>query len=144
MSDLMPSYVQARQVLRQLQKHLAPLAPPPPPPGVTDRHLSLPPLPTFDTQERVFVGAWKSYLKWEESNPLELEEKDKASLISRIQGVYKKALIRMRFFGEIWYVTTSGILHELGFMCVLKVYGVRMDERHRQTRRGEWASQIWH
>ena len=103
MSDLMPSYMQARQVLRQLQKYLGPLTPPPPPPGVPGRpNLNLPPPPTFNAQERALVGAWKSYLKWEESNPLELEDKDKNTLISRIQGVYRKAVIRMRFFGEIW------------------------------------------
>lgn len=48
------------------------------------------------------MGAWRNYLKWEESNPLELEEKDKAILITRIQGVYRKAVIRMRFYSEIW------------------------------------------
>ncbi|KAG2111422.1 hypothetical protein BD769DRAFT_1630282 [Suillus cothurnatus] len=68
MSDLSPSYMQARTVL---------------------------PL----------VGAWKTYLKWEESNPLEFEDKDKATLISRIQGVYRKAAIRMRFYAEIWYMS---------------------------------------
>jgi len=48
------------------------------------------------------VGAWKNYLKWEESNPLELEEKDRLTLIQRVQSVYRKAVIRMRFYGEIW------------------------------------------
>jgi cleavage stimulation factor subunit 3 len=32
------------------------------------------------------VGKWKAYLKWEKSNPLEIEEKDGATLITRIQG----------------------------------------------------------
>lgn len=50
------------------------------------------------------MGAWKTYLRWEESNPLEIEDKDKMVLISRVQSVYRKAMIRMRFFSEIWYV----------------------------------------
>jgi cleavage stimulation factor subunit 3 len=101
MTDLLPSYVQAKQVLRQLQTYLRPLNPPSPP-AHGRLPLDLPPIPTFNPHERMLVGAWKNYLKWEESNPLELEDKDKATLITRIQGVYRKALIRMRFFGEIW------------------------------------------
>jgi cleavage stimulation factor subunit 3 len=102
MSDLMPSYMQARQVLRQLQRHTQPLVPPPSAPNRPT--LALPAPPTFDQSDRSLVGAWKTYLKWEETNPLELEDKDKATLISRIQGVYRKSLVRMRFFGEIWCV----------------------------------------
>lgn len=103
MNDLSPSYMQARTVLRQLQRHLGPLFPPPPSSSTARPPLYLPPLPTFNAAERALVGAWKNYLRWEESNPLEIEEKDKAALITRIQGVYRKAVIRMRFFGEIWY-----------------------------------------
>ncbi|KAG0697093.1 hypothetical protein DFH29DRAFT_165718 [Suillus ampliporus] len=104
MSDLSPSYMQARTVLRQLQRHLGPLFPPPPVSSAARPHLYLPPTPTFNAAERALVGAWKTYLKWEESNPLEFEDKDKATLISRIQGVYRKAAIRMRFYAEIWYM----------------------------------------
>ena len=43
-------------------------------------------------------------MKWEESNPLEIEDKDKAMMIARLQNVYKKAVIRMRYYTEIWYV----------------------------------------
>ena len=44
-------------------------------------------------------------MKWEESNPLEVDEKDKVQLHLRIRAVYRKAVVRMRFFAEIWYVT---------------------------------------
>ncbi|KAH9045764.1 hypothetical protein EDB85DRAFT_1908267 [Lactarius pseudohatsudake] len=81
LSDLSPSYMQARAVLRQLQRHLGPLFPPPPP--------STPSRP---------------YLRWEESNPLEIDEQDRNTFVTRVQGVYRKAVIRMRFFGEIWYM----------------------------------------
>lgn len=105
MADLSPAHMQARTVLRQLQKHLGPLFPPlPPSPSPNRPYLFLPSLPTFSPPERALVGAWKAYLKWEENNPLEIEEKDKALLIARIQGVYRKAVIRMRFFSEIWFV----------------------------------------
>jgi len=101
MADLSPSHMQARTVLRQLQKHLGPLFPPLPQ-SSSRPALFLPALPTFNPPERALVGAWKTYLRWEESNPLEIEEKDKATLTSRIQGVYRKAVVRMRFYGEIW------------------------------------------
>ncbi|EGO01439.1 hypothetical protein SERLA73DRAFT_166004 [Serpula lacrymans var. lacrymans S7.3] len=104
MSDLSPSYMQARTVLRQLQRHLGPLFPPPPPSGSSRPPLYLPPKPTFNAAERALVGSWKAYLKWEESNPLELEEKDKQTQVTRIQSVYRKAVIRMRYYGEIWYM----------------------------------------
>ncbi|KAG5223273.1 mRNA 3'-end-processing protein [Salix suchowensis] len=91
MADLSPSHMQARTVLRQLQKHLGPLFPPLAP---SSRH-------------RALVGAWKAYLKWEGSNPLAIKEKDKVSLITRIQSVYRKAVIRMRYYSEIWFMAYS-------------------------------------
>ncbi|KAI0301886.1 hypothetical protein B0F90DRAFT_1716130 [Multifurca ochricompacta] len=104
LTDLSPSYMQARTVLRQLQRHLGPLFPPPPPSSPSRPYLYLPTKPTFNAAERALVGAWKSYLRWEESNPLEIEEQDRNTFITRVQGVYRKAVIRMRFFGEIWYM----------------------------------------
>jgi cleavage stimulation factor subunit 3 len=69
--------------------------------------LVLPRVPTFSQNERALVGAWKAYLKWEEGNPLELDEKDKTVLIQRVQAVYRKAVIRMRYFTEIWLVSLT-------------------------------------
>ncbi|KAI6155947.1 hypothetical protein BKA82DRAFT_4084195 [Pisolithus tinctorius] len=86
MSDLSPCFV-------QLQRHLGPLFPPPPPSSSTRPSIYLPPAPTFNAAERALVGAWKTYLKWEENNPLEFEDKDKATQV-----------IRMRFYSEIWYM----------------------------------------
>ncbi|KAH9483272.1 mRNA 3'-end-processing protein RNA14 [Psilocybe cubensis] len=98
MADLSPAHMQARTVLRQLINHIGPLF------ANEKDTLFLPSLPKFDASERALVGKWKAYLKWEESNPLELDEKDKATLISRIQGVYRKAVIRMRYYTEIWFM----------------------------------------
>ncbi|PPR07843.1 hypothetical protein CVT24_002988 [Panaeolus cyanescens] len=98
MADLSPGHMQARTVLRQLTNHLSALY------TSSPNELHLPVLPRFDASERALVGKWKAYLKWEESNPLEIEEKDKATLITRIQGVYRKAVIRMRYYSEIWFM----------------------------------------
>ncbi|KAF8189661.1 hypothetical protein BJ912DRAFT_966052 [Pholiota molesta] len=103
MADLSPAHMQARTVLRQLVNHVTPLYAQTGG-GTGEQQLYLPALPRFDTAERALVGKWKAYLKWEESNPLEIEEKDKATLITRIQGVYRKAVIRMRYYTEIWFM----------------------------------------
>lgn len=102
MADLSPSYMQARTVLRQLQTHLSKLYPDEQ--NTLSKPFRLPSLPTFNAHERWLIGLWKKYLEWEENNPLELEEKDKATLIMRVQGVYRKAVVKMRFYGEIWCV----------------------------------------
>lgn len=99
MSDLSPAHMQARAVLRQLSNHLNALYP-----GSSSQDLFLPSVPKFDAADRSLVGKWKAYLKWEETNPLEIEDKDKETLIRRIQGVYRKAVIRMRFYAEIWFM----------------------------------------
>jgi cleavage stimulation factor subunit 3 len=97
MADLSPAHMQARTVLHQLVNHVGAIYPPNTP------EIFLPSLPRFDASERALVGKWKAYLKWEEGNPLEIEEKDRATLITRIKGVYRKAVIRMRYYTEIWY-----------------------------------------
>lgn len=103
MGDLSPAHMQARAVLRGMDKHMKILFP------SQQSHngqtsLVLPRVPTFSQNERALVGAWKAYLKWEENNPLELDEKDKGILVQRVQAVYRKAVIRMRYFAEIWWV----------------------------------------
>jgi cleavage stimulation factor subunit 3 len=93
--------MQARTVLTTLQEHLTVLFPPPPP-SKYKTNIWLPRQPNFSAGDKALVGRWRIYLKWEEGNPLEIEEKDKAQLHTRLQGVYRKALVRMRFFSEIW------------------------------------------
>lgn len=112
MGDLSPAHMQARAVLRGMDKHMKILFPP------QSSHDGQPPLvlprvPTFSQNERALVGAWKAYLKWEESNPLELDEKDRGVLVQRVQAVYRKAVIRMRYFAEIWSVNPVSAIHQL-------------------------------
>jgi len=109
MADLSPAHMQARTVLRQLMNHVGPLY------ATTSQEMYLPSLPKFDASERALVGKWKAYLKWEESNPLELEESQKATLFTRIQGVYRKALIRMRYYTEIWFAAVLLFLIRFDF-----------------------------
>lgn len=90
----------ARTALRELRQHMTRLFPPPPPSSSGRPTIVLPQKPTYSMKERELMGAWKSYLKWEESNPLDIE--DKSTLNMRMQGVYQKALSSMRFHPEMW------------------------------------------
>ncbi|PBK72172.1 Suf-domain-containing protein [Armillaria solidipes] len=119
MADLSPAHMQARTVYRQLNNYVSTLYPP----STGRPELFLPSLPSFDPAERSTVGKWKGYLKWEESNPLEIEDKDKPLLILRVQTVYRKAVIRMRYFPEIWYMAytwTKSIGKNEEAMSILK------------------------
>ncbi|KAJ7153699.1 hypothetical protein C8R46DRAFT_1227997 [Mycena filopes] len=93
--DLRPAHMQARIVLRELAGHIAGL-------GIncTQSSLPLPHPATFSRQEIELIGRWKAYLKWEEGNPLAIQED---LLNVRIQTVYRKAVIWMRYYPEIWF-----------------------------------------
>ncbi|PBK93800.1 Suf-domain-containing protein [Armillaria gallica] len=99
-SDLSTKHIQALKVSRQLNNYVSTLYPP----STGRPELFLPSLPSFNLAERSMVGKWKAYMKWEESNPLEIEDKDKHLLILRVRYVHRKAVIRMRYFPEIWYM----------------------------------------
>ncbi|KAF7354683.1 mRNA 3'-end-processing protein RNA14 [Mycena sanguinolenta] len=101
MSELSPAHMQARTVLRQLNNHLQGLG------NNNTNGIFLPAPATFSAQERELIKRWKLYLKWEEGNPLEIEEKDRATFISRVEKVYRKAVIRMRYYPEIWFMAYS-------------------------------------
>ncbi|KAK7442965.1 mRNA 3'-end-processing protein rna14 [Stygiomarasmius scandens] len=110
LSDASPAYTRAQVVLHELQERthclflprMLPLRTQP-----SDHYLPIP--PSFIASERQHAGRWKAYLKWEESNPLMMEERDKASLQSRISLVYRKALVTMQFFPEIWFMAYSWV-----------------------------------
>lgn len=74
-----------------------------PGPGVDIRMLDIPSPPTLRSEERSLLAAWRKYLEYEESNPLAIDD-DKAALTYRLINVYRKAVIQMRFYPEIWCV----------------------------------------
>ena len=80
-----------------------------PGPGVDIRMLDIPPPPTLRSEERSLLAAWRKYLEYEESNPLAIDD-DKAALTYRLINVYRKAVMQMRFYPEIWCV---GLLRNL-------------------------------
>lgn len=62
--------------------------------------LDLPSPPVLRSEERSLLASWRKYLEFEESNPLDIDEK--AMLNARILSIYRKAVIRMRFYPEVW------------------------------------------
>jgi len=51
-------------------------------------------------REREQVDGWLKYLKWEIGNPLSIEEE--GTIRNRLNGVFRKAVMHMRFYPEIW------------------------------------------
>lgn len=111
MADLSPSYMTARTALRDLRRLMEPLSASSTKPSATSTSTSPPPLtlatrPTWvGDSDRALSHAWKAYLKWEEGNPLDID--DNAMLQARISAAYRKAVVAMRFFPEIWFAISN-------------------------------------
>ncbi|CAE6450936.1 unnamed protein product [Rhizoctonia solani] len=107
LADLSPSYMTARTALRELRRLLDPLeekaASPPRDPAIpAPPDFNLPTPPTWTESDRAAVQGWKAYVKWEESNPLDLE--DTAAWHGRVSAAHRKACAAMQFYPEIWYL----------------------------------------
>jgi cleavage stimulation factor subunit 3 len=89
LAERSPLYMTARTVLRDLKLQTEPLV-----------AMPIPPRPTRSEADRALVINWKKYLKWEESNPLDIEEP--AALQARVGYALRKCLTQMRFFPELW------------------------------------------
>lgn len=139
MGDLSPAHTQARAVYRQLEKHIKDLYPST---EATRDEIFLPSPPAFSPDDRQLVNKWKAYLKWEENNPLMLDDKDRPLLILRIANVYRKAVIRMRYFSEIWCDPFS-FMAGLVLFIVGKVHELRLEQEHWTERRSDGGSQSW-
>jgi cleavage stimulation factor subunit 3 len=61
---------------------------------------SLPQQPTWSPKEIEILNLWKRYISYETSNPLSL---DPPGYFSRVQYAYKKALLQLVYFPEIWH-----------------------------------------
>nr|XP_019042697.1 hypothetical protein I302_08402 [Kwoniella bestiolae CBS 10118]OCF21627.1 hypothetical protein I302_08402 [Kwoniella bestiolae CBS 10118] len=99
LAERSPAYMTARTALREIK-------------GLTE-HLPkpiLPPQPTFNESDRATVLGWKNYLKWEEGNPLVID--DEAILGSRIGYALRKCLSEMRHFPELWHYAATYYLKQ--------------------------------
>lgn len=57
--------------------------------------------PSFSEPEHILMGKWKSYLRWEESNPLGCETYS-PELLEWISFTYHKALTSLGQYPKIW------------------------------------------
>lgn len=91
LAEKSPAYMTARTALRELRTLTDSLPRP-----------VLPTRPTFSESDRAMVNAWKNYLKWEEGNPLVIEDEEVRG--QRIGYALRKCLGEMRHFPELWSV----------------------------------------
>ncbi|TCD68366.1 mRNA 3'-end-processing protein rna14 [Steccherinum ochraceum] len=101
LSDHQPSMMKAQKAYNALHAHTASIFPVS---SADGQHIVLPMPPTFTSGEKQLMTKWRQYLKWEESNPLEFSDKERARLHARVQAAYRKAVVRMRYYPEIWYM----------------------------------------
>jgi cleavage stimulation factor subunit 3 len=66
----------------------------------SSENLNLPQDPSFCPKDPNLASAWRRYLQWEETNPLGIQ--DQNDLLRRLRGVYRKAVVKMKDYAEIW------------------------------------------
>ncbi|KAI1786462.1 hypothetical protein LXA43DRAFT_872742, partial [Ganoderma leucocontextum] len=106
-SDLEERHIQACTAPNELPAHLTMFSRPPFPghQSLNERPaIWLPRPPTFNQVDTALVKCWRLYLKWEEGNLVGIEESTRSVFIRRVQSAYRKAIVHMRFYPEIWYM----------------------------------------
>lgn len=90
LAEKSPAYMTARSALRELR-------------SLTDQipRPAVPPHPTFIDLDRQLVSTWKAYLKWEEGNPLVIQDEEVFS--ARVRYAMKRCLSETRHFAEMWF-----------------------------------------
>ncbi|KAG8827959.1 mRNA 3'-end-processing protein rna14 [Serendipita sp. 399] len=101
LADVSPDYMTARMKKTEIAEHHKRIGLFHLPAYDQKAQLELPTPPVLRSDERALVASWRKYLEFEESNPLGIEEK--SILAARIMTVYRKAVIKMRFYPEVWY-----------------------------------------
>jgi cleavage stimulation factor subunit 3 len=107
---MVETYTTARSVLRELREFMKVIIPAAPTSSPNSILNGLTTPPVFSKQERGLRDNWIKYLLWEQKNPLLLElnsEIGKKEYINRMKVVYRRAVVRMRFYSEIWHVVSA-------------------------------------
>ena len=71
--------------------------------GLNKSNPSVPPSGSQDEVKQVEL--WHSYIKWEKSNPLQVE--DPALVTKRVMFAYEQALLCLSHHADIWYEAAS-------------------------------------
>ncbi|MCO5588091.1 hypothetical protein L7F22_042046 [Adiantum nelumboides] len=107
LADRSPAYMTARSVFREMRTLTDSLYRPQLPRvpcWATPPSLEAVVSPLTVVRDRHNIELWKKYLKWEESNPLQLE--DVQALQTRVILAYRKSVMHMRFYPELWYMAS--------------------------------------
>jgi cleavage stimulation factor subunit 3 len=108
LQPLTSSHMTAKAALRELKDFLKFICPPETMPSPRQpAAFNLPERPYFSKDQKALRDKWLFYLTWEEKNPLQLtlsSEGDMKEYTTRMRSVYRKAVVKMRFYGEVWYV----------------------------------------
>lgn len=88
-SDQAGGYMTARGIIKDLKTLLDPL----------DSPNLIPQPPSWTREDIATLNAWKRYISYETSNPLSLETSGE---YQRVSYAYKKALLNLRHFPELW------------------------------------------
>ncbi|KAG0174771.1 mRNA 3'-end-processing protein rna14 [Apophysomyces sp. BC1015] len=62
---------------------------------------AVPKPPQWSDKELQQLDLWKQYIRWEKSNPLQLDEE--ALISERVTYAYQQAFLVLRFYPEMWY-----------------------------------------
>lgn len=101
------AYMTARSALREMRGLVDPLHRPLLPRLPVWAVDDVPPSGEDIARDRSRLDGWKTYLRWEESDPLQLAETDKEALKKRVDVAYAKAMMHMRFYPEVWWMAAN-------------------------------------
>jgi cleavage stimulation factor subunit 3 len=125
-------YTTAKTVLRELRDMVKMVYPVVSiPPGVNPVVHDLPAPPVFLETERTVRNNAVKYLLWEQKNPLELElnsEIGKREYVNRMKGVYRRAIVKLRFFSEVWWAGKA-LREDDADLIAQKVLVLQLDRR---------------
>ncbi|KAK7029474.1 mRNA 3'-end-processing protein rna14 [Paramarasmius palmivorus] len=125
LAGLLPLYTKALRVHAEYLRHMHLLDPSPTPgPRQTADKINsiLPASPLSSVSVGQLMRRWEAYLGWEESDPLSLRERNMATYINRLRNVYIKAVVRLRFCPEVWYILSA--------IIYIRLYSHRLPQRY--------------
>ncbi|KAJ3341063.1 mRNA 3'-end-processing protein rna14 [Gonapodya sp. JEL0774] len=103
LGDKSPAYMNARTALKELRTLMEPIE--------KVQKTWLPRPPQWTDKEVQVLDAWRRYIAWERSDPLKLGEK--APVASRVIYAYKRCLLMMRFYPQMW-IEAAAYMTEVG------------------------------
>ncbi|KAJ3228371.1 mRNA 3'-end-processing protein rna14 [Clydaea vesicula] len=110
-SERSSGYMTARTALREITGFME---------NIEKAQSSFLPKPvTWSETDCKLLELWKRYIAWEKSNPLNID--DKTHLFTRVMYTYNSALLKLRYFPEIWVEAAKFLISQEKFEEALKL-----------------------